>query len=400
MFRSYSIYLITTILIITFVPICFVIVIDPYAVWHRNSWPGINSERVRMAALGFRSTHGVVLNRQDFDIILVGNSRLQIGINPEGPHLERYSAYSAGLQAATIDEIISVLRIIASKENLPKQLMLALDFAMFSPGARYTADFEISPLNRVPVWKTLLLTTLSVTGVKDAYTTLARNREGKVANYNLLGHYHKLWPWQIDQRKKFFDELKSYAVSPNLYAGFDPKKVSIETGRILELQSVLFDIANGGTRVSIWTNPLHVSMLKLIDYLGLAPEFDYWKESLLKISDDLEESFGMDKVSFWDFNYCGKLATHERPVEGSTEEFYIFHDPSHYKPDIGELILSKVLVSRDLENTTNQSFLSSAKHSQIVPINWETCNSNMDRDIAELVLQTKEDRCEVNKSFC
>ena len=112
---------------------------DPYGVW-RYGLPG-DSIKSRPAIRNQERLHKAhAVRLADADCLILGNSRVVVGLDPNHPSLPE-KTYNLGVSAANIYECYRYLQHAAALKK-PKLVLLAIDKGMFDADSRPEVDFD------------------------------------------------------------------------------------------------------------------------------------------------------------------------------------------------------------------------------------------------------------------
>ena len=101
------------------------------------------------------------------------------------------------------------------------------------------------------------------------------------------------------------------------------------------------------TTTLLFINPYHAEYLILLDAAGLWPKFEAWKRHLGELA-------RAEGVPLWDFSGFDQYSTESvdaLPVSGTSLEW--FWEPSHYRRELGDLILTNIWRAHCPQNGAN-----------------------------------------------
>ena len=130
--RGFCILLVATIISWAFLVIVFVVVIDPYNLYNWFKYEGINTKKPDTTRYleEIKLTEAKHLNP---DLIILGNSRAEIGFDPQSSYLinHGYSAFNLAIRGSSISTSYRQLNQLIDKGIKPKKILIALDFIDF-----------------------------------------------------------------------------------------------------------------------------------------------------------------------------------------------------------------------------------------------------------------------------
>lgn len=326
---------------------------DPYGVWRYGlpsdpirSRPAIrNQERLHKAhAIRFA----------DADCIILGNSRVVVGIDPNHSALPE-KTYNLGLSAANIYECWRYLQHAASFQK-PKLVLLAIDKGMFDADSRPEVDFDEKRLAVAadgtpnPNWGCADIpeTLLSLDAFVDSLKTL-RNKTG-VAYKDGMRDEVLLKPYM--QAAKVLSENVRWKEMSRKFAWRYGSNQQVNAFR-----NILILCAEQRIDLRIFTNPLHAEMLD-IEY-GDGKDFAAWAEWLAIPKSGLvgrpidgsnpAARSGNTKGFRYEFpirNFYHFLPENSEPFPKPGEKVSAmksYWEISHYKKAVGDRVLSEVM---------------------------------------------------------
>ena len=306
---------------------------DPYGVWRYGlpsdpirSRPAIrNQERMHKA-------HAVRF--ADADCLILGSSRVIVGIDPNHPALPE-KTYNLGLSAANIYECWRYLQHAATFQK-PKLVLLAIDKGMFDADSRPEVDFDEQRLavaadgtpnpnwGRADVPETLL----SLDAFVDSLKTL-RDKTG-VAYKDGMRDEVLLKPYM--QAAKVLSENVRWKDMSRKFAWNNARGQNAQRDAFVQLLSFC---KKNKIELRIFTNPLHAEMLD-IEY-GDGVAFEQWGRWLNEVLANFQMSF----CNFYHF-----LPENSEPFPKPGEKvsaMKAYWEISHYKKAVGDRVLSEVM---------------------------------------------------------
>ncbi len=118
----------------------FNLLADPNGAYPRWSLAALAPYRQQLVT---RSAKAEMLLRNRCDVLLLGSSRVQVGIPVQAKVYDTERVYNLGLSGTTLPEMAAVLDF-ALRQQRPKRVLVGTDFFMFSDTRKATAGFESS----------------------------------------------------------------------------------------------------------------------------------------------------------------------------------------------------------------------------------------------------------------
>lgn len=125
---------------------------NPYGITGTPNIEGVNAEKPRRFAHGGRVTRSFLLRSGRFDTVLLGSSRVMVGLDPESPAFDGASVFNAALPGTNIRETVQVTEYAVTTQQLDR-IVLGIDFLMFSDAREHSGDFLESGFAGFPAWQ-------------------------------------------------------------------------------------------------------------------------------------------------------------------------------------------------------------------------------------------------------
>jgi len=317
--------------------------IDPYGVWQANdSWP----RKVAAADKGrqIKSYQGL---QQDPAVLIVGNSRVEIGLPPTHPFYQG-RVYNLGLPGAgVVMQYDYAWHLIRSGTGV-KQLLLAVDFVDFLNVKPTELTLKGDWQQRLNYWlvapdehqanlwlqsKEQLSLLFSQTALQDsALTLLGQQRDINalaVNGFNDGRLYHNIVRTEgfaaLYQQK--IAELQQRLQRPGL-------RWDLAGHEFLALETFLQLVQREGIAVTLFINPYQYQYLDLIEQHGLQTSFVSWKQAIQQVA-------GRFHLPLYDFAIRSEpVSTPVSLVSKQLQDNRYFWEPAHYRRAFGELMLN------------------------------------------------------------
>jgi hypothetical protein len=300
---------------------------DPKGYLWMSNIAGIND--IKPDAFSSRTEKALAVYYRDIDSLIIGSSRLQVGINPD---LMEYdgASYNMGLSGLNMYEFDKILTYVEKNQEL-KNLHIGLDFLMFTSSRLTFGDFHTSPLNGVSelsitmkyILGNNLLSALDVYRASSSAVPRVHSKKNGLYDKSMV---------VVDPPTLFKNTLINiFLTNKQTYAGYD-----YDLARVQLLRDQLFIYARAGVNIKVFLNPVHAYQLEAIHGLGLWDVFQNWKRDLVNVVDEINLEFG-SKIILWDF------ATHNYiAMEPVSKTMKYWWESSHYKQATGQIVLDKI----------------------------------------------------------
>jgi hypothetical protein len=322
----------------------FNFVIDPYDVFNTPRIAGINELKPK------KFTHdmlfkAVEITRVKPTVLFLGSSRVQWGLDPTYFNLPgQETAYNLGLQRANMYEVKRYFdHAITNQPNL-KKVVLGIDFWMFSETIKNTPAFSEDRLEKQQIsFQDALNVLFSLDAFESSQATLMDNLKNSKENLTvgsgkilIQGNVFSNGILKVDKSRKNPGSVANFTKGlTNSIAYSSPFKLSQE--RLQLLRAIVETCQQKGIALTIFISPSHATDMEGLHVLGLWSEFEQWKREVSKIA------------PIWDFSGYNSITTE---LIAKNMKYYL--DSSHYRKETGDLILNRLLSSK--ENTVPDNF--------------------------------------------
>ena len=356
-FRKFWIVFFWTVASILMVAAGFNWLIDPYGIFGTPQIMGINSNKTEGANYE-RVYKAFDIQRKQPATLIIGNSRTLYGLNPDHPGIKFRPAYNASLSNLSPEEALAYIKHAQNISPL-KQVILATDFFTFNRYFRLPESFSEQRLAfsgafdrtvaRLADWKNSLV---SWKALGDSFGTLKTQHKPPVIHSNgqFGSDYYAQWVAEVggphSASLNIYEETYfayKYRPPPDYdYFLFDDKGVS---PKLDVLQAIIEYCDTQNILMSIHISPSHARIWEIIRILKLWPEFEKFKRELVKIVDARNERLPKKTaISLWDFSGYNSITTEPFPPLNSPKSVMKgYWESTHYKSEIGDLVLDKML---------------------------------------------------------
>lgn len=367
-----------------------VALVDPYGMWgHRLLFTP-----TEVLDNGGRQYHPARTTVEHYDYIFLGSSRVRHGLNP-APLQSLGHSYNAALGGASSFEISKFLLHLAAQSR-PKAVLVGIDLFGFAPSREVKGDFASSQLAGKTLFEVQMQNSLSLEGLGSAAQALAKNlsRESLAPpvffSDRVPGNHLKRWRSTAKHCAAF------------CWSGFDPKSPTIDATRLQELEDALDALAARNVNVVLFFNPVHETLLDLLDQLGLTDHFEALRRDIYLIAGQVNQRHGR-KIALWDFTGCGEPWNEPIP-EDPAQEMHFYYEMTHYTPALGNQVLKRLFPEIEIDAEPLADFgvnLTDIGSPDALPVlDFQRCRGPRSADLARIVKDTRKKRCEINRSWC
>lgn len=326
-----------------------VVAVDPYRLYGMPERPGFNELKTQPERYQ-KQIKLAAAQRAGSNVFIVGNSRAEIGLDPDypalaGPGLRPYNLALAGTRIQVAREQLEQLHRAGVH---PRHLIVGAEFL----------DFPVDPArpNRPPptvqagpaaelAWR--FDTLFSLDSLADAVKTVRQQRNENAPTmsargFNPLREYRQLARaegYYALFRQRATDYAKRFARMPRGLADANGRSTEFE-----QLRAVVARGARDGARVDIVIYPYHAQLMAQIDAAGMAPLFDQWRTRLAREIEAERAAHPGVRITLWDFSGYGRYQCEPIPAKGDRRSDTVWYwEGGHFKAALGQLMLARML---------------------------------------------------------
>ena len=321
--------------------------VNPFALFPADGIKGFNQRKTEFFK-HIRLVKAYEMRRLRPDVLLLGNSRVDMALDPTHAALQRVSgkAYNAALTGGTLYESLRYLQH-AHALNPTKLAVLGLDKGMFETLTQPDFDEGVltaaadGRLNGFPV-SNLIRTTLSLDTLGASWRTIRRQQELYLREFRADG---MRMPENADhaiQREGGYrlvfgkTLIKSVEVESETILAAERMRSFVHFRRLLDFcRAEKIDLR-------LYIHPVHAWTTENYFALGQMENFDGWKRALVEI---LIDEGGVVNAPFplWDFSGYNAVTTEGVPgADDRVARMRYYWEPLHYTKLVGDLILDQI----------------------------------------------------------
>jgi hypothetical protein len=323
------------------------LVVDPYGLFRIVDVVGLNSVKSQASERGPLFKHTAAERMHPTSLVL-GNSRAEIGFDPESPAWPAWArpAFNLALPGAGISAVAGdfdrALRAVT-----PKLVVVGLDFVDFRVDPTSNNTFKApaasaDPLSRMRERASALLT---MNALVDSLATVKAQHEPYPTSLTDAGFNPKRDYVGIARREGYFALFRQRDQENALAYSRGPKRVFQAGGRSAPgfdaVDSIIALARAHGITVRFVIYPYHAHTLTLFHLTDLWPAYEDWKRELVRRVDAAQ---GTMDVELWDFTGFSPYADERVPQPGDTRtELQWYWEAGHFKKSLGDLLLANML---------------------------------------------------------
>jgi hypothetical protein len=322
----------------------FNLVVDPYGLFPIVEVGGLNrikSQASERAPL-FKRT---AVQRAQPTAVILGNSRAEIGFDPESPAWPSSArpVFNLALPGAGISAVAAEFGQ-ALKSTAPRLVFVGLDFVDFriDPASRETFTLPAARGDGLAPVRERIAALLTMNALADSLATIKAQHDPYPTSLTAAGFNPKRDYVGIARREGYYalfrqrdqENATAYMRGPKAVfesggkpaPGFDAVDsiIALAQMRDITLRFVIY--------------PYHAHTLTLFHLTGLWPAYEDWKRELTR---RVDAARGTMDVELWDFTGFSPYADERVPRPGDTHtELQWYWEAGHFKKALGDLLLA------------------------------------------------------------
>ena len=337
----------------------FVAIVDPYGlygiVWRADFnavKPGLSRYQSQI-----KQEHAQRLRPQ---LIILGNSRAEIGFDPRARALAAHGAgYNLAIPGTGLATSASQFAQLLRAGVQPRTVIMGMEFIDFlNPAAAQekhpapaAAPAPAPALGRA-FWR--VDTLFSLASLQDAVHTLRIQHDGEAATMSADG-YNPLLEYGAHVRQDGYHKLFAQRAQESA-ASFQRKSTrSLATGDFLSLRIFLLAMAATQADIRLVIYPYHAQMLAMLEAAGLWPLFDAWKAQLVLEIGAVKAHYPDAHITLVDFSGYGAYNCEPIPAaqdRGAATRWY--WEAGHFKKALGDIVLQRLMSDTAMVATDGQ----------------------------------------------
>jgi hypothetical protein len=313
----------------------FNFLVDPYGL---HSWaiPHINEERTRDFEDGRRIQVGHQLGLTDERSVILGSSRVVDGF-PRTIQSWPGGLYNAGMRGTNAYELAHAAALAGADPDL-RCVVIGLDMWEFAAGEKFKPAFPISRLADGSRLFSSLRATMAPNTFMRSVQTVIDNATGAGAP----DPFPETYP-AGRQHDWFVGTPRGHPIAASLRV--DPARVDL-------LFAVLQRLADSGVQIIGFLHPVHAFNEEALFAVGRAEDYHAFRTEMARrfaalSGDPIEACAPGGQGVLWDFAGFQAPAVSALPGETATRPHPTHHEPAHYRPEIGVMLIERMLNGAD-----------------------------------------------------
>ena len=324
----------------------FVAIVDPYGLYgivRRDDFNAVKPGLSRYQSQ-IKQEHAQRLRPQ---LIILGNSRAEIGFDPRAGALAAHgAAYNLAIPGTGLATSASQFAQLLRAGVQPRTVIMGMEFIDFlDPAAAQVAHpapaAAPAPALGRAFWR--VDTLFSLASLQDAVHTLRIQHDGEAATMAADG-YNPLLEYGAHVRQDGYHKLFAQRAQESA-ASFQRKSTrSLATNDFLSLRIFLLAMAATQADIRLVIYPYHAQMLAMFEAAGLWPLFEAWKAQLVLEIGAVKAHYPDARITLVDFSGYGAFNCEPIPAAHARGEATRWYwEAGHFKKALGDIVLQRLM---------------------------------------------------------
>lgn len=308
----------------------FNFLIDPYGIWDSRVIGQFNSAKPAETdnEMMFKAAD---IRRHRPVTVLLGSSRVGYALDPRHPALvQRGPAYNLALLGGYMGPILEFYKHALRQQPPPRRVIMGLDFFAFNRTAIVPASFDPDRLGRDHVTvKDAVTSLLTRDAVIDSVGTVKTSLRDPQFRAFTLGMSSDALVRQLEAEH---GTPKRFAMSTELYINHRSRyrDLVLSEEAFAELAQIVQLSRERGIDLQLFIHPEHAVLLEAMRVRNVWETYWAWKKRIAALG------------PYWDFSGYNSITT--EPIDPGMSRYW---DPSHFRKEVGDLILDRMLGVRN-----------------------------------------------------
>jgi hypothetical protein len=383
-----------TVIVLTLLTVAFTVAVDPYYIMGSKAIAGWNwIKPVANDRAAAAKTY--LLERARPRTLLLGNSRIEIGFDPDSPEWPTpfRPVFNAGLAGRDLSIAAKILEDSLAVPGL-RNVVVGVDFFDFlqvdtepaMPGPvdagpdqermRVGPDLTANPEQCRARWRDMFGATLSLDAVIGSVATVlaqfgTADTTLTPAGHNPLNEYRSYVKEHgfrdlFDQKQAMYEAR--FALSPHPDYAVPERQSGFRA-----LREILVTAGHHDVTVTLIIYPYHAQLMDLLRKDGLWNSFEAWKRALVQVVADFA---GTQRVRIVDFSGYNGFTTELVPEAGDVRhEVHWYWEAGHFRPALGNLMIRRLYGDVNDSNLFGRDLTLSTINSVIISMREEAATS-------------------------
>ena len=366
--KTYALTVVLTTLLVVASAVALNVAVDPYGMYRISDIAGFNSHKPAIYNR-VRMSKAYDVRRIRPRTIILGTSRTHLGIRPSHRAwpADGLPVYNLAFDGATTKEMYYYLRHAHAVQPL-RRVLLGLDTYHLTnaPGAT-RPDFDAQLLLQdrsiwSQTWASLadLKLLASYDTILESIATIRAQKQAPsewfARDGQRLGEVFFRQPWEHFQTlgpRGYFDEIDKQEVGYKLEwripqnadrnAKPNPDSQADSTTSLGYIKHIIEFCRDHNIELVVYITPSHAHQLEISAAVGEWPIIENGKRALVQLlEDDANKHRKSPAFPLFDFSGYTTVTSEDLPPSGSRVEMGYYWESSHFKDNVGDMVLNRV----------------------------------------------------------
>jgi hypothetical protein len=338
----------------------FNFIIDPYQLLGAPAIDGVNSRKTLLFnKLGLTKPYNFYAS--DYTSLILGSSRAALAIDPAHPSLAGARFYNYAIPGSRPRQDYEKLRAAIATRPIHR-VIYCVDFFTFNSFVGMPPDYILEFSNRLsrhrPLWSnpSFLQQVLkdygtalwSYAALRDSVITLQGQRaaESETLFYTDLfaNGLTRIDYGRAQSQAGLFEGVERGYLQSNWFPPesrrFSLSRTHTDKDSPFDDFAALLRLAHDNNiELTVVILPVHARLLEMLDYAGLWPYFEYWKQQLVARNEETASTLDRAAFPIWDFNGYYPVATEPVSTDINAKRLQWMYDSAHTSVNTGNRIL-------------------------------------------------------------
>ena len=308
------------------------VVVNPFLMFEKSKI--IDSfDKKPEAATRVRTFKKYQAENQGYEALIVGNSRVEMGLDPNSQFFANQHVYNVGVPGISVNAQIAYANNLM-RTNAIGTVFIGVDFADFiSRQAPQNTPYEFISDD----YEDYLAATLSLDALNASLVTIfSQNQNASTRTVQGFNPANDYIPILKNEGQMVLTDQKLTSLATQIKGArfYKVEMNAAQNSSLMTLKEALFNWKDKGKKVVVFINPYQDLYYEVLTKEGLSQDFEIWSETIKEIAISTNSTF-------FDFTELGKSHSNLKNNEG---ELAYFWEPAHYKRELGEEML-KIIVT-------------------------------------------------------
>jgi len=314
-----------------------------------------------------RITKAYQVNKIKPQILIVGNSRVEMGLEPSNKHFAGRTVYNQGMPGAGISmQVDYAIDAIKNNDSI-EQLLVGVDFLDFLLSEEAIIKFKtnlktqagysfrlasqdkgnLSSLARFKEKWTMIFSLDSLSAsintiFQQSSMASSINPHGfnNALSYIAIMNSEGIKPLFRQKLQEISTRLTSrhWSIKAQNAPPYSPNFAHL--GRLIKVSQ------SKNINIVFFINPYHSSYLHTLAEQNQWTNFQLWKKTLVQYLSQVQG----ENYNLWDFSGTSSFVNETVPLATPKKQMQWFWEPAHYRKELGDILLKKLFTEKNNKN--------------------------------------------------